>query len=115
MIVATHLSSLHAAISWVVGDTAPLAAETAPLALACYRVLGEEIRAARPIPMTDRALLDGFAVAAAATVGASSYNPLPLPLRPISAGEPIPPDTDAVIPLDLCQTRPPDVAECIEA
>jgi molybdopterin molybdotransferase len=115
MTAAPHLSSLDAAISWVVDRAVPLAAETAPLLAACYRVLAEDIRAARPIPMADLAALDGFAVAAGATVGASSYNPLPLPLRRISAGEPIPPGTDAVIALDLCQTPAPDVVECIEA
>lgn len=114
MIAAPHLASLDAAISWVLGGTTPLAPETVPLLSACYRVLAEDIRAAHPIPMTDQAALDGFAVAAAATVGASSYNPLPLTPRPISAGEPIPPDTDAVIPLDLCQTPAPDMVECIE-
>jgi molybdopterin molybdotransferase len=115
MIAAPHLSSLDAAISWVVNGTGCLAAETAPLLSACYRVLAEDIHAAYAIPMTDRAALDGCAVAAGATIGASSYNPLPLPLRPISAGEPIPPDTDAVIPLDLGQTRAPDVVECVDA
>lgn len=115
MVAAPHLSSLDAAISWVVGGTTCLDAETAPILSACYRVLAEEIRTANPIPMTDQAALDGFAVAAGATLGASSYNPLSLPLRPISAGEPIPPDTDAVIPLDLGQTRAPDVAECVDA
>jgi molybdopterin molybdotransferase len=115
MIAAPRLSSLDAAISWVVDGTGCLAAETAPLFSACYRVLAEEIHAANPIPMMDRAALDGCAVAAGATIGASSYNPLPLPLRPISAGEPIPPDTDAVIPLDLGQAQAPDVVECVDA
>lgn len=115
MTAALHLSSLDAAISWVVDRTAPLAQEAAPLLSACYRVLAEDIRAAHPIPMTDRAALDGFAVAADATIGASSYNPLRLPLRRISAGEPIPPGADTVIPLDLCQSPAPDMVECIEA
>jgi molybdopterin molybdotransferase len=114
MIAAPHLSSLDAAISWVVAGTGCLASETAPLLSACYRVLAEEIRAAYPIPPTDRAAVDGCAVVASATIGASSYNPLPVPLRPISVGESIPPDTDAVIPLDLVQTEAPDVVECVE-
>jgi molybdopterin molybdotransferase len=38
-----------------------------------------------------------------------------LPLRAISAGDPIPPGSDAVIPLNLGQPRPPDAVECIEA
>jgi len=115
MIAAPHLSSLDAAVSWVIGGVTCLEAETVPLISACYRVLAQEIRAAHHIPATDQSVLDGFAVASGATVGASSYNPLPLPLRPVSAGDPIPPDTDAVVPLDLCQTLTPDVVECIEA
>jgi molybdopterin molybdotransferase len=115
MIAAPQLSSLDAAISWVVGGTAPLAAETAPVLWACDRVLAEEISAAHPMPMTDQAALDGFAVAASATVGASSYNPLPLPLRRVSAGDPMPPATDAVIPVEPGQTQASYVVECVEA
>ena len=115
MIAAPRLSSLDTAISWVVDGTGCLAAETAPLLSAYSRVLAEEINAAYLIPMTDRAAVDGCAVAAGTTIGASSYNPLPLPLRPISAGEPMPPDTDAVIPLDLGQAQAPDVVECVDA
>jgi molybdopterin molybdotransferase len=96
-------------------NTARLPTETVPLLSACHRVLVDEIRAAHPVPKTDRAALDGFAVAASATVGASSYNPLSLPLRAISAGDPMPPETDAVIPLNLCQAQGPDLVECVEA
>ena len=115
MIPIPHLSPFDAAISWIVGSTARLEAQTVPLHSACSRVVAEEIRAGHPIPMTDRAALDGFAIAADTTVGASSYNPLPLPLRAIAACEPIPPDTDAVIPLELGQIRTPDIVECVEA
>jgi len=65
-------------------------------------------------PAADRAALDGFAMAARATVGANSYNPLLLPLRVISPGDGIPPDCDAVIPLDLAQPQPSGVVECVE-
>src|SRR5690349_19352254 len=115
MIPVPHLSPLDTAISWIAGSTARLEAQTVPLHSACGRVVAEEIRAVHPIPMTDRAALDGFAIAADTTVGASSYNPLSLPLRAIAAGEPIPPDTDAVIPLELGQIRTPDIVECVEA
>src|SRR5262249_27410189 len=109
MIAARHPSSLDAAISWIVDSAACLAAETESLRSACHRILAREIRAVHPIPMTDRAALDGFAVTASATIGAGSYNPLSLVLRATSAGEPIPPGTDAVIPLNLAQTRSPTV------
>lgn len=78
------------------------------------RVLAEAIYATRSIPPADRAALDGFAVAANATIGASSYNPLLLPLRAISAGDAMPPGTDSVIPLGLGQQTHSGV-ECVEA
>jgi molybdopterin molybdotransferase len=112
---APRLLSLDMAISWVVDKVRRLPAETAPVLSACHRVLAEEIRLAHPIPITDRAALDGFAVAASATVGATSYNPLLLPLRAISAGDPMPPGSDAVIPLGLGQPQLPDTVECVEA
>src|SRR5262245_12774162 len=115
MMTGVHLSSLDAAISWVMTNTARLPAEAVSSRSGCHRVLADEIRAAHPIPKTDRAALDGFAVKASATVGASSYNPLSLPLRAISAGDPMPPETDAVIPLNLCQTQGPNLVECVEA
>jgi molybdopterin molybdotransferase len=53
------------------------------------------------------ALRDGFAVAAAALGDASSYTPMPLPLpiRRIDVGEPMPEGTDAVLPLDAVVFR----------
>ncbi|HTV88009.1 MAG TPA: molybdopterin-binding protein [Stellaceae bacterium] len=89
-------------------------AEWAVLSAAGSRVAAEEVHAARPIPRSDRAAVDGFAVAADATIGASSYNPLVLPVRAISAGDAIPPGCDAVIPLALAQPLPADFVECIE-
>jgi molybdopterin molybdotransferase len=115
MISGSSPSSLDAAISWVFGSTARLTAETVPWLSAYQRVLAGEVRAADFIPLADRAALDGFAVAAGATIGASSYNPLALPLCPVAAGDPIPPGTDAVIPLEQGQTLPPNVLECVEA
>ena len=115
MVAGSHLHSLDEATSRLIDSTSRLPGEGVPLSSACYRVLATEIRAARPIPVADRAALDGFAVAASATVGASPYNPLLLPLHAISAGEPIPPGADAVIPLNLGQPQPPDVVECVEA
>jgi molybdopterin biosynthesis enzyme len=78
MIVTPHLSSLDVAVSWVVTGTTRLAAEAAPLRSAHCRILAEDIFASHPIPMTDCAALDGFAVAAGATVGASSLRSDPV-------------------------------------
>jgi molybdopterin molybdotransferase len=94
------LSSLDAALVWIDGAVDPLEEEDAPLDKAIGRVLTREIRAGRPIPHSDCAALDGFAVAAEQTVGASSYNPLSLPRIELSAGETLPGGMDAVVPIE---------------
>jgi molybdopterin molybdotransferase len=94
------LSSVEAALAWVDAAVHPLGTEDAPLREAIGRVLTREIRAERPIPACDSAALDGFAVAADRTVGASSYNPLSFPLIELSAGEALPDGTDAVVPIE---------------
>ncbi len=115
MTLAPRPLSLEVAISFVDRTVSRLPAESASVSSLCRRVVAESIHATHAIPAADRALIDGFAVAASATVGAGSYNPLLLPLRAISAGDAIPPGTDAVIPLDLGLTHPSGVVECIEA
>jgi molybdopterin molybdotransferase len=94
------LSSLDAALAWIDFAVDPLEEEDAPLDKAIGRVLTREIRAERPIPPRDCAALDGFAVAADQTVGASSYNPLSLPRIELSAGETLPGGMDAVVPIE---------------
>ena len=95
-----QLSSVDAALAWVDAAVHPLGTEDAPLREAIGRVLTREIRAERSIPACDSAALDGFAVAADQTVGASSYNPLSFPLIELSAGEALPGGTDAVVPIE---------------
>lgn len=82
--------------------------------VAASRVLAEDIVSTGPIPPVDSATHDGFAVKADATLGASSYNPLLLPLHAISAGEAMPTGTDAVIPVRLGQVQSCAI-ECVEA
>ena len=94
------LSSLDVALAWIDTAVDPLEEEDAPLDKAIGRVLTREIRAERPIPPRDCAALDGFAVAADQTVGASSYNPLSLPRIELSAGETLPAGMDAVVPIE---------------
>jgi molybdopterin molybdotransferase len=94
------LSSLDAALAWIDAAVDPLEEEDAPLDKAIGRVLTREIRADRPIPPRDSAALDGFAVVADQTVGASSYNPLSLPRIELSAGETLPGGMDAVVPIE---------------
>jgi molybdopterin biosynthesis enzyme len=70
--------------------------------LAMGRVLAEDVVAPAGLPAAARALRDGFAVRAEATADASAYAPAPLlpsPLR-VDVGEIMPPDADAIAPLD---------------
>jgi molybdopterin biosynthesis enzyme len=103
--------SVDAAIAWVDATTDHLDTEDAPLGKARGRVLTEDIRAVRPIPASDRAALDGFAIQANASLGASAYNPIRLPLIAVAAGDALPAETDAVVPLELAE---PDERACIE-
>jgi len=56
-------------------DLRPLAPETVPLAAALGRVLAEDVVAAVDAPPFDRSNVDGFAVRAADTLGASDGSP----------------------------------------
>jgi molybdopterin molybdotransferase len=115
MMPAHQRLSLDAAIAWIDCATSSLDAERAPIVSACCRVSAETVYSARAIPQTDQATLDGFAVAASETIGASSYNPLMLPLRAVCTGDAIPSGTDAVIPIELGQPQPSAAVECVEA
>jgi molybdopterin molybdotransferase len=107
------------AIAWLDSQTAPLGVERAPLAAAARRVLAESVTSTIDVPGFDRATMDGFAVVASATDGASSYNALTLevagdslPARPfegpsspgtavrIMTGAPMPRGFDAVLPAE---------------
>jgi molybdopterin molybdotransferase len=63
-------------------------------------VLGADVHAVVPIPAGDCAAVDGFAVSAEDSLGASAYNPLALPSTGVTAGEALPRQMDAVVPLD---------------
>jgi putative molybdopterin biosynthesis protein len=62
-------------------DCAPLGAERIPLAEALGRVLAEDVRSPVDVPGFDRSNMDGFAVRAADTFGASEEEPLHLSLN----------------------------------
>ncbi len=62
-------------------DRSPLAAETVPLAAALSRVLASDVIAAIDAPPFDRSNVDGFAVRAADTAGASNGAPKRLTLN----------------------------------
>jgi molybdopterin molybdotransferase/putative molybdopterin biosynthesis protein len=63
-------------------DTAPLPAETIAIEDALGRVLADDVRAAVDVPGFDRANLDGFAVRAHDTFGASEEGPRRLRVNP---------------------------------
>lgn len=98
-------------------DLAPLPAEPVPLEEALGRILAEDLRAPDNVPAFDRSNVDGFAVRAADTYGASEAAPVRLrsvgtPLdagvapeggiapgeaRPIATGGVLPRGADAVV------------------
>ena len=95
--------SLEAAMAWVDATTESLGPEDVRLPAARGRVLAEAIHGLGPIPCENRAALDGFAIQASASLGASSYNPIRLPLIGVNAGDALPAGADAVVPLQLAE------------
>ncbi|MCI0701597.1 MAG: molybdopterin-binding protein, partial [Planctomycetia bacterium] len=67
-------------------DLSPLEAESVPLAEVHQRVLAEDVRAPVDVPGFDRANVDGFALRAEDTFGASEDKPLALALLPTALG-----------------------------
>ena len=67
----------HAAL-----NLAPLPAQRVPIAAALGRVLAEEVRAPVDVPSFDRSNVDGYAVQAADTFGASERQPRQLAMLP---------------------------------
>ena len=87
---------LAVALDWIESHIALLPPEAVPAPDALGRVLASG-PPGDPWPPADRAGMDGYAVCAADTVGASDYNPLPLASAvPVGSGEAMPPGTDAV-------------------
>jgi hypothetical protein len=107
--------SLDAAIAWVNATTESLDREDVPLSAAWGRVITDAIHAPGPIPRDNHAALARFAVQASASLGASPYNPIRLPLIGVAAGDALPAGTDAVIPLLLAETDDQAYIEIVEA
>lgn len=103
------------AISWIDAAARCLDTEVVPLPRAWGRVVSESMHASRPIPGVCRAALDGFAVEAAASLGASAYNPLRVPSVSVTAGDALPAGTDAVVPLQLAEPDGERNIEVVEA
>jgi molybdopterin molybdotransferase len=115
----THRSTVAEAWAWIDHHARPLPAESKSVPHAVGRVLAADVYSAVDVPGFDRAMMDGFALRAAETQGASAYNPLPftivadiLPgetfddeLQPgqaarIMTGAPLPIGADAVLPVE---------------
>jgi molybdopterin molybdotransferase len=117
--------TVKAALAWLDAQLQPLAAEDVPLRTAAGRVLANSIVSDVDVPGFDRATMDGYAVVADSTEGASAYTRLPLtvigdsmPGCPfdgvvtagqavrVMTGAPIPRGANAVLPAEWIETEP---------
>jgi molybdopterin molybdotransferase len=129
-----HRQTVEAALAWLDAHVRSPDVEIVPLRVASGRVLAIPIVSDVDVPGFDRATMDGYAVAAEATEGASSYNHLPIVVigdaRPgvrfggsvavgqavrIMTGAPMPLGCDAVLPAEWVEdtTAPATGTECI--
>ena len=109
-------------LSWIDQHALMLGREVMPLDEASGRVLACEVIAPLDVPAFDRSAMDGYALRAAETAGASEYNPLAfailgqaLPGLPfaqevvpatavrIMTGAPVPAGADAVVPAEYAR------------
>ena len=90
-----------------VGALRRLPAETVPVAEANGRVTAAPVWARISVPHYHAAAMDGYAVHAHDTVGALLTRPLQLAIgqqaRYVDTGDPLPPEADAVIPIEEAQ------------
>jgi molybdopterin molybdotransferase len=107
--MARKLIEIEDARQTVLEEVSPLPPEEVPLSSALGRVLAEDVTSADPVPSFDNSAMDGFAVRAADTGGASAEAPARLALvdesragRPaehrLEAGQAIAISTGAVVP-----------------
>ncbi|MBY6260477.1 molybdopterin biosynthesis protein [Azospirillum sp. 412522] len=108
-------ATLTDAWDWIDGRVAAPAARPLPLTECAGLRLAEAVAALGDWPPADRAAVDGYAVAAADTLGAGSYNPVPLTAAvAVIAGDPLPPGCDAVVPYEAAQAAGPFI-EAVDA
>ena len=127
--------TVNEAIAWLDAQLHALVAEQVPLRIAAGRVLATSIVSDFDVPGFDRATMDGYAVIADSTEGATAYNRLPLtvvgdsmPGYPfegvvspgeavrIMTGAPIPGGTDAVLPAEWIEIEkggPPNIISAL--
>ncbi len=114
-----HRHTVEAALAWLDAQLRPVSTEVLSLQIAYGRVLASSVSSGVDVPGFDRAAMDGYALVAENTEGATSYNRLPLvvigdslPGRPfhgsvgvgqavrIMTGAPLPAGCDAVLPAE---------------
>lgn len=107
---------------WIDSVAKPLPPEKVSLESAAGRILAEDVYSHYPLPPFRRAMMDGYAVVAEDTLGASVTNPVPLQLvgeirpgeappgelRPgqamrIATGAPLPKGANAVLPAEFAE------------
>jgi molybdopterin molybdotransferase len=112
------------ALSWLDAQLNPLDSEEVPLRMAAGRVLASSIVSDVDVPGFDRATMDGYAVVADSTEGATPYNQVTLKVvgdalpgapfgRTVARGEavrimtgaPMPAGSDAVLPAESAEDR----------
>jgi molybdopterin molybdotransferase len=122
--------TVEAAFGWLDAQLQPLDAEDVPVRHSAGRVLATSVVSCVDVPGFDRATMDGYALAAESTEGASAYNRLPLtvigdsmPGCPfdgsvsqgqavrVMTGAPMPPGANAVLPAEWVEAE----AHCISA
>lgn len=122
----TSRSTVEAAWAWLDAALAklPPAMEVVGLFEAGGRVLAQDVTSAIDVPGFARSMMDGYAVHAEDTYGATAYNPLPLSIvgvsfpgvpcsRSVNRGEavrimtgaPLPMGANAVIPVEHCDAE----------
>lgn len=121
-------ATVEAALQWLDGQLAPLPAESIPLLDAYGRVLAQDIVSQVDVPGFPRSMMDGFAVQATDTQGATPYNRLALTVTGeslpgrefdgvvtpgvavrIMTGAPLPGGADAVLPVEKVELEGPQI------
>jgi len=116
--------AVSSAIDWVDAHSNPVEAESIGTVEAAGRVLTEDVVSEVNVPSYPRAMMDGFAVRAEDTHGASAYNRMnlqivgeSLPAQPwsgtlgageavrIMTGAPVPSGADAVLPVERTEVH----------
>lgn len=117
-----HRRTVEDALEWIDRQNVPMDDETVPISSAYGRILAHDVNSQYDVPGFDRAMMDGFAVQASGTLGASPLNRLQLsvvgealPGQPcqdrvdkgqavrIMTGGPLPAGADAVLPVEHVQ------------